>query len=189
MNQLIEKALSLGMDDARILSIDQLEVDPALANYCVDCEAYGLTAHCPPHGQSVAEFIDGLTAYQQLLVVKRDVPVAVLQSDEQLPIARQIHIGVAQLEKQARALGLTAAGWAAGSCKPLFCATSPSCQVLQPGGVCRFPHWARPSVSGAGINVFALCQMLGWPITKVTKKIEAEGDAMGLLVGLVLLGK
>lgn len=189
MRQLIDKALALKMDDAQILSIDQLEVDPSLANYCRDCEAYGLSAHCPPHGMSSSEFSAGLIDYQDVLVVKRDVSVAVLQSDDQLPIARQLHIAVAQLEKQAQLLGFKAAAFAGGSCKRLFCSSSQECQLLQEDGICRFPQWARPSVSGVGINIFALCETLGWPIDKVTKQSKAKDGAMGLLVGLVLLGR
>jgi predicted metal-binding protein len=189
MKKLIDKALALNMDDAQIVSIDQLEVDPSLANYCCDCEAYGLSAHCPPHGLSSSEFSDGLADYNNVLVIKRDVPVAVLQSDDQLPIARQIHLTVAQLEKQAQLLGFNAAAYAGGSCKRLFCSSSQQCQLLQQGGICRFPQWARPSVSGVGINVFALCETLGWPIAKVTKHSPADDGDMGLLVGLVLLGQ
>ena len=189
MRQLIDKALALKMDDAQILSIDQLEVDPSLANYCCECESYGLSAHCPPHGLSSSEFSAGLVDYHNVLVVKRDVPVAVLQSDDQLPIARQLLLVVAQLEKQAQLLGFNAAAFASGSCKRLFCSSSQECQLLQKGGICRFPQWARPSVSGVGINVFALCETLGWPIAKVTKQSKANDGDMGLLVGLVLLGR
>lgn len=189
MKKLIEKALALNMDDAQTVSIDQLEVDPALANYCCDCDAYGLSAHCPPHGLTSREFSAALVNYQEVLVVKRDVPVEVLQSDDQLPIARQLHIAVAQLEKQAQLLGLNAAAFAGGSCKRLFCSSCQQCQMLQPDGICRFPQWARPSVSGVGINIFALCETLGWPIDKVTKHSAANDGDMGLLVGLVLLGR
>jgi len=188
MRQLIDKALMLKMDDAQILSIDQLEVDPSLVNYCRDCEAYGLSAHCPPHGQSSDEFSAGLVAYQNVLVVKRDVAVSALQGDDQLPFARQIHLTVAQLEKQAQLLGYNAAAFSAGSCKRLFCSSSQECQLLPENGICRFPQWARPSVSGVGINVFSLCETLGWPIDKVTKKSKANDGDMGLLLGLVLLG-
>lgn len=189
MRQLIDKAFALKVDDAQILSIDQLEVDPNLANYCCDCKAYGLSGHCPPHGLSSSEFSAGLVDYHNVLVIKRDVPVAVLQSDDQLPIARQIHLTVAQLEKQAQLQGFKAAAFAGGSCKRLFCSSSQECQLLQEGGVCRFPKWARPSVSGVGINVFALCETLEWPIDKVTKQSKANDGDMGLLVGLVLLGR
>lgn len=188
MRKLIDKALALKMDAAQILPIADLEVDPSLTNYCCDCEAYGLSAHCPPNGPSSSEFSAGLVAYQNVLVVKRDVPVAVLQSDDQLPIARQIHLTVAQLEKQAQLQGFNAAAFAGGSCKRLFCSSSQECQLLQEDGICRFPQWARPSVSGVGINIFSLCETLGWPIDKVTNQIKAKDGAMGLLVGLVLLG-
>lgn len=189
LKPLLERALALGMDDARLLPVDQLTVDPALAGYCSDCEAYAKTALCPPHSRNVEQFLSELPNYQHLLVFKRDVPLSVLLDDEQLTISRQLHLAAAQLEKQARLRGLRAAGYGAGSCKRLFCESNAHCQALQPGGVCRFPHWARPSVSGVGINVFELCHKLDWPISKVTKDTPPDPDAMGVLVGLVLLGE
>lgn len=188
LQPLIERALALGMDDAQLLSIDQLQVEPELAGYCGDCEAYAKTALCPPYSRNVEQFLAELKNYQQLLVFKRDVPLSVLLDDEQLDISRQLHLTAAQLEKQARRQGMNAAGYGAGSCKRLFCESNAHCQALQPGGVCRFPHWARPSVSGVGINVFELCHTLGWPISKVTKDTPPDPDGMGVLVGLVLLG-
>ena len=83
-----------------------------------------------------------------------------------------------------------AAGLAAGSCKRLFCASSDACQALEPGGVCRF----SPMVAAGRCRLwasmcFALCDKIGWPIEKVTRDSSHPSDAMGVLVGILLVGR
>ncbi len=189
LRQFTDKALALGMDDARCVGVTELPIDPTLTDYCLECGAYGESALCPPHRGAIEDVPGMLAGYEWAVVFKRDLPVVDLQSKEYLEVARQIHVVAAQLEKWARMRGFKSAGLAAGSCKRLFCANSETCQALEPGGVCRFPQWSRLSLSALGVNVFELCDKIGWPIEKVTRDSKHPSDAMGVLVGILLVGK
>ena len=189
LRQFTDKARALGMDDARCVVVTELPIDSSLTDYCLECGAYGESALCPPHRGAIDDVPGLLSGYEWAVVFKRDLPVAELQSEEYQEVARQIHVVAAQLEKWARMRGFKAAGLAAGSCKRLFCATSETCQALEPGGVCRFPQWSRLSLSALGVNVFELCDKIGWPIEKITRDSTHQPDAMGVLVGLLLVGK
>ncbi len=186
MNRLRERALALGASAAEILAADRLSSEDDLAAFCTSCEGYGQTANCPPQVMTAAQFRERLRGFGQVLVFRIDVPARVLMTDERFPYSRQIHEMAAELERAARADGYAgAAGLAAGSCKPLFCGEFDGCAVLE-GGTCRYPDGARPSVSGFGINVFRLCEVLGWEIRRMTRE-SAPGDTeTGMLVGMVL---
>jgi len=83
---------------------------------------------------------------------------------------------------------IKAQGLVGGSCKRLFCHEYDTCSVLTGEGDCRFPAVARPSMSGVGINFFALSKALGWQITKITTDTKPDDTPMGLSAGMVLLG-
>lgn len=187
---LIQHARALGVGDARLIPSVRIQVEENLARICKDpgCPGYGQGANCPPHVMPPASFRELLHEYPEALVFKFDVPTETLLGDGRFEVARIVHETAATLERQAPACGYTAArGFAAGSCKRIFCAEEKDCRVLAENGDCRHPEAARPSISGLGVNFFELARTVGWQIHKITSESDPAEVPMGLMAGIVLL--
>ncbi len=187
---LLQHAATLGASDARLIASAGIRVEEELARICRDpgCPGYGQGANCPPHVMPPAAFRELLRAYPQALVFKFDVPTEVLLGDGRFEVARIVHETAARLERQALVCGYTAArGFAASSCKRIFCAAERDCRVLTGEGDCRHPEAARPSISGLGVNFFELSRTVGWPIHRITSESDPDEIPMGLMAGIVLL--
>ncbi len=187
---LIQYARALGVGDAGLIAAARIQVEEALAAICRDpgCPGYGQGANCPPHVMKPAAFRKLLHAFPQALVFKFDVPTEVLLGDERFAVAGLVHETAAALERRALASGFTAArGFAAGSCRRIFCAAENNCRVLAENGACRHPEAARPSISGLGVNFLELARAVGWPINKITRDSDPGEIPMGLMAGIVLL--
>jgi predicted metal-binding protein len=187
---LVQHATALGVGDARLIASARIQVEEALARICKDpgCPGYGLGANCPPHVMPPAAFRELLREYPEALVFKFDVATEILLGDGRFEVARIVHETAAALEHQALKCGYAAArGFAASSCKRIFCAEEKNCRVLAGEGDCRHPQAARPSISGLGVNFFELARAVGWPINKITRDSDPEEIPMGLMAGIVLL--
>ncbi len=187
---LIQHAMTRGVGDARLIASARIQVEEALARICQDpgCPGYGQGANCPPHVMKAAAFRELLRQYPQTLVFKFDVPTEVLLGDARFEVARLVHETAAALERQALIRGFAAArGFAAGSCKRIFCAAEKNCRVLIGAGNCRHPDAARPSISGLGVNFFELARAVGWSINKINRESDPAAIPMGLMAGIVLL--
>lgn len=186
---LVLTAIRLGASDAKILTPESIPVDPDLVRFCSSppCPNYNTSANCPPNGRSAREFAAARRWYEKAIVFKIDVPVSALQSDDRFPYLRKIHVIASKLEQEARKTGavLTFAT-ATGGCKELFCTPYSRCQKLAEG-VCRFPDLAKQSMSGLGVNFFALAETIGWDIRKITADSAADDSQTGILAGIVLV--
>ena len=81
--------------------------------------------------------------------------------------------------KRAKEMGhKNARAFVSGGCKKLFCAEHPTCTVLD-GEVCRYPHRARPSMSGYGVNVTKLMKTAGWTMAWI--KIGSKGQQVQIV--------
>lgn len=191
LERLLQLARQQGASEARLIEADRLRVDSHLAELCLppNCPHYGQSLNCPPHALNPERFRERLAQYEQALVFKFDLPGAVLLSEQRYAYARRVHQIAAALERQALAEGFAhALGLAAGSCKPLFCHDEVNCSALQPGGICRFPDQARPSLSAVGLDFFDLCGQLGWSIARITRASDPTETPPGMLAGIVLFG-
>ena len=189
--KLIKLALDLGPSDVRITSAQAICVEDRLAGLCEEpgCPGYGKTINCPPHVMRPEEFRECVGQFEFALVFKFDVPTEMLLTDERREIARTTHETAASIERLALHNGFERSmGLAAGSCKPLFCTDFDECLALAKGGECRFPDFARPSMSGVGINFFDLAEKLGWDAKKITSATRADDVPMGMMAGMVLIG-
>ncbi len=187
---LIAYALKLGVGDARLIAATRIRVEEALAAICRDpgCPGYGQSANCPPHVMKPAAFRKLLQTFPEALVFKYDVPTEVLLGDDRFEVAGLVHETAAALERQALVCGYAAAcGFAASSCRRIFCAAENDCRVLAGNGTCRHPDAARPSISGLGVNFFELARAVGWPIKRITRESDPGEIPMGLMAGIVLL--
>lgn len=192
---LIQVAQQNGASDAKAVSKADVTVDESLTQFCRDpdsgCENYGLSINCPPHVSGPTGFKELLKDYTRAVVFKIDVPTETLLSKkESTEVFRSLHKIAANIEKAAVEKGYNRSkAFAGGSCKPLFCQEHQDCLVLSENGKCRHPHIARPSMSGFGINVSQLMKVAGWQMDRITCNTDPKEVEMGMLCGLVLIGR
>ena len=77
--------------------------------------------------------------------------------------------------------------FAGGSCKKIFCREHAACRVLSGEGECRNPQYARPSMSGFGINVLKLLQKAGIQADKTPVRADYPDESMSWTAGLVMV--
>lgn len=169
----------------------ELVVEEKLATFCVEpqCPNYGLSASCPPHVKGPNAFREWRDDSELGLALKIDVPAAILHTEDRLEVMKLLHEIVAGSEQLAVKLKYPRSkGFAGGSCKQIFCKNESACLYLSENRTCRNPLYARPSMSGYGVNVASLMRLAGWD-TRALSKSEAAGESMSWVAGLVLLCK
>jgi len=126
------------------------------------CPSFDTSANCPPHSMLPAGFREIVSEYTRVLAFKFDVPTLALEGEDRREASRLLHETTAAIEHRARRLGFpNARGYSSGGCKQTFCNDHPLCAAIQPGGHCRNPDKARPSLSGMGVNWHNLTGDLG----------------------------
>ena len=191
LDTLLRLACTMGASDARAIASDQIGVQERLAEYCLNpgCENYGLSMSCPPHVSGPSGFRRIQQNLQEAIAVRIAVPSAVLFSDERWEIFRLLHEIVAAVEQAAVEMGYSKSqGFAGGSCKRVFCRDHADCRVLSQDDGCRHPQFARPSMSGFGIDVAGLMKRCGWPADIAAREAGAGAGAMSWVAGLIMLG-
>ena len=191
MNELIQVALSMGADNAALIPTCDISVEENLAGFCATprCENYGLSKSCPPHVAGPSGFRDLLKHFKHAIVIKIDVPMDIILSDERRHVMKLLHETTAEVEQAAVKMGYPdSRAFAGGSCKQSFCHDHARCRVLSDGGKCRNPTKARESMSGFGINVQKLLHAAGWPVNSLNRDANPGAEAMTWVAGLVLIG-
>ena len=191
LKEFLRLACSSGASDAKIISPDDILVENRLANLCnaSKCENYGLSPSCPPHVSGPAGFRELQKNARYALVLRIAAPSAALFSDECREIMRLLHEVTAGIEQAAIRAGYHGSNaFAGGSCKKIFCHDRTNCRVIAEDGECRYPQYARPSMSGFGINVSELMKVCGWPDEFIAHGAETDADAMSWVAGLILIG-
>ena len=190
LNKLKKTAQDLGASDAKIISTSLIPVEDEIINLCKEplCEDYGTSIYCPPHAMKPKRFRELVSKYENAVLFKIDVSSRILLSKERFGEFRKIYEIGAQLRAAAIDAGFfKSKGFAAGSCKPVFCPEY-QCQALINGKTCRCPDKARPSMEAVGINVFKLLRAVGWEINKITENSDPESVQNGILAGMLLVG-
>jgi len=190
LNRLAQGACQLGASDAGTIFTTEISVEEDLANLCREpgCENYGLSASCPPYVAGPDGFRKLLNTFKYAVVFKIDVPSEILFSDERRDIFRLLHEIAASIEQSAIEIGChDSKAYAGGSCKQIFCRDHPDCRVLAENGECRNPLFARPSMSGFGINVLKLKKAAGWMSNKTPRDANPDTVSMETVCGLVLI--
>ena len=191
LSELIHMAKRLGASDARIILSEDIEINVDLAALCNGdhpCSNYGLSSSCPPHVPGPSRFQQWKDSSKYSIVVRIDVPSVVMFSEERHEVMQLLHEIVAGIELQAVEMGYNGSkAFAGGSCKEIFCREHAVCQVISKHGECRNPLYARPSMSGFGINVAKLMQSAGWPVKKQILEDKSDTESMTWVAGLILL--
>ncbi|MBW2250008.1 MAG: hypothetical protein JRF60_05125 [Deltaproteobacteria bacterium] len=60
--------------------------------------------------------------------------------------------------------------------------------MLTEGGECRNPRYARPSMSGYGINVSKMMQAAGWTMNRYNSEADSDTVSTAPICGLILIG-
>lgn len=193
LNDLIQLAYRSGAGEVGIIRADDVPVEDRLANVCreIRCEAYGLSPSCPPHVSGPSGFRKLIKKSLHAVVIRIDIPSSVMFSNERKEVMQLLHEIVSSVEQAAIRIGYTESkAFAGGSCKNIFCSKHAECRVLSEQGECRNPQYARPSMSGFGINVLNLMQKAGIPADKTPTPAQADyhEDAMSWVAGLVMVG-
>jgi len=191
LKQLISIAHSSGASDAKVIDPNDICIENDLADFCdpTECEHYALAPSCPPHVSGPSGFRRLQKSATHALVIRISVPTTTLFSDERRDIMRRLHQITAEVEQAAMKAGYPASkAFAGGSCKTIFCYDRTACRVLSKEAECCYPQYARPSMSGFGINVSKLMKTCGWPSDHTIRRSGTDPDSMSWVAGLVLIG-
>jgi len=188
---LTREAKSLGATASAIIASREIQVKDTLAALCngeYTCPYYGLAASCPPFVGGPVEFRKRQARSEHTVTVRIELPAAVMFSDQRKGVMKLLHHIVAEVEQKAIALGLgESKAFAGGSCKELFCDDQENCRVIAEGKPCLHGEFARPSMSGYGIDVMQLMKSSGWSAQKSEGSTLADKNATSWLAGLVML--
>ena len=193
LNDLLQLAYRSGASGVGIISASHVPVEDHLANVCreIRCETYGLSPSCPPHVSGPSGFRELIRKTRHAVVIRIDIPSSVMFSNERNEVMQLLHEIVSSVEQEAVRMGYgESKAFAGGSCKKIFCRDHAACRVLSEEGECRNPQYARPSMSGFGINVLKLMQKAGIPVDK-SPTPDQDGyheKSMSWLAGLVMVG-
>ena len=191
LEKLVQLAISMGVSEAKAIASGDISVEDSLANLCVEprCSNYGLSPSCPPHVAGPSGFRKLQKTLNHAIAVRIVVPSIVLLSCERREIGEFLHELVANIEQEAVGMGYShSKAFAGGSCKQIFCHSHLECRRLSENGECRHPQYARPSMSGFGVNVFELMKTCGWPANVNTREAESDADSMSWVAGLIMIG-
>jgi predicted metal-binding protein len=191
LKKLIQHAYRLGATDVAIVPATDIVVDDNLAELCREpgCENYGLSKSCPPYVSWPSAFRKQLEKYDQAIFFKIDVPSVILYSSDRREVFQLLHEVAASIEHIAIKMGfIKAQAFAGGSCKKIFCHDHPECLAISAEGKCRNPRYARPSMSGFGINVAKLIETAGWTGSEDTHDADSATTKMASIFGLILIG-
>ena len=188
---LLTLATQLGASDTQVIESSEITVENNLANLCngdPKCEHYGLAPSCPPHVQGPSVFKEWQKKSRHSIITRTDIPLYVMFSDESREVFRLLHEIVAGVELKAIEMGYKSSkAFAGGSCKNIFCHDYTTCGLLSGQKECRNPLYARPSMSGFGINVVKLMKLAGWSEEKANRNKSSNTDSMTWVTGLIML--
>ena len=188
---LIQEAKRLGATSSAIISSNEIHVEDNLAALCngeYACPNYGIAASCPPYVEGPVGFRKWQAQSKYSITVKIELPTSVMFSDERKGVMQLLHQIVAAVEQKAIEIGFgKSKAFAGGSCKELFCDDQEKCCVVAENKPCRHIKFARPSMSGFGIDVTQLMKSSGWSYQKANKANSSEKGAISWVAGLIML--
>jgi predicted metal-binding protein len=190
IDQLIRFATDNGATAAAELSPRCIQIENRLAAYCRDpkCPHFGKSLSCPPYTFGPAAFRKLALEASSAIVIRLEIDSASLHGEDRPAVMRLLHEITAAVEWKAKNLGFTDAyGFSGGSCKISFCGNHETCRALTGDAGCRYPDQARPSMSGAGINVGELMKSAGWSTDLFSTESEESEQQLAWVAGLVLL--
>ena len=200
-------ARGFGADDATTVTADQVLIDPRIRFKCMfpRCYMSGGCSHCPPHGYSVDQVREIVSAHEWGVFFRVKIPPEIVAAKG---LVRSINRGVMDeggalfnlgahyllvfsivrlLRKRLREMGYSSyGGFAAGNCKDALCHFRPVCRDLTTNQGCRHPGLSSPSLESCGIDAFSMAARAGWTVYPIGGRCEPNSIGHGSLMGLVL---
>ena len=189
-----QKALDSGASMAEIIPSDWVQVDERARLKCSVplCPHYGKNIYCPPHGPDIESVRKAVKRYRWAILFALDVIPPEIFSDRSKERqgakewAKKCFEIAGRVETLAFGKGYYfAMGFGQASCRISLCGLE-RCLVLD-GGNCPFPLKARPSMEGAGMDVYGLVTKVGWGIYPIYRSVNPEEARRALSVGIVFI--
>ncbi len=160
---LIKKALELGTQEAKTLSADRIVFDSRAFLKCrFGCNRWGKYWTCPPITNfSPQMFKEAFSNYKEAIFIKTADPKA----GQEIAVA---------LEKEAMLSHGCPFAFAMA-----MCVQCEDCAYPEP---CRFPHLARPSMDGFGVDIGKTLEPLGFKVD-----FDKSGNLLPAWYSMVLL--
>lgn len=197
LRTLCRNARKYGASEAKVMSAEQVVVDPRVRLKCMIpiCTGYGVCLTCPPNVPTPEEFSKILSKYQHAVlvqlkfemdgnfveIVKKNAPLAETRENREYQAIltknfRRLVGAIGRLEADAQGMGYRfAVALSAGSCR--LCE---KCVGQGSGDPCRHPFEARPAMEAVGIDVVQTARNAGLPF-----EFPAKDNPM--LTGLLLV--
>ncbi|HUT72029.1 MAG TPA: DUF2284 domain-containing protein [Desulfatiglandales bacterium] len=189
-----QRAVELGASMAEVIPANLVEIDERVRLKCSIplCPYYDKSIFCPPHGPSLELMRKAVTRYSRALLFALSVtPVEHFsdRSKERQAAADWARKGfeiVGRIETLAFGSGYyLAMGFGQASCRKALCRQE-RCLLLD-GSDCPYPLKARPSMEGAGMDVFGLVTKVGWDIYPIYRSVNPREVPRALSVGIVFI--
>jgi predicted metal-binding protein len=163
INPLIEKAREMGAIDAKIIPTDKIVFDPRSHLKCrFGCNRWGHYWTCPPNLHlSPKEFQEAFKRYHRAIFIKAGDP------------NRGQEIAVA-IEKEAMLTHNCPFSFALA-----LCVQCEGCAFPEP---CLYPHLARPSMDGYGVDIGLTAERIGMKV-----EFDKDGKMLPAWYTMVLL--
>ena len=151
LRPIIEKALSWGVLDAKVISTASIAVGEWVRLKCqYGCPNYGTRLDCPPNGMSTDLMRRLLAEYRRAIVLKL----------RRLPHYRPEGSGLVHRVERELFLAQFPRAFAIGAGS---CGLCPDECIRQPGR-CPHPYNIRPSAESLGIDWFTTLCNIGWEV-------------------------
>ncbi|MFC1833463.1 DUF2284 domain-containing protein [Thermodesulfobacteriota bacterium] len=159
----IDKAVELGASGAKLIAVEDIVMDRRSLLKCrFGCNRWGRFWTCQPNmGMSFQEFMQTLACYQTALVISTKDP----KVSQEVTLAVEKHAMLELGALYAFALAL--------------CVACDECAYPDP---CRYPHLARPSLDGLGVDVMKTVEQLGFRV-----EFDPGGSLLPSWYSMVLL--
>jgi predicted metal-binding protein len=169
-------ALELGVTAVETVKVDEYIlpfIDERVRFKCLipKCGNWGTNPNCPPRAPPVDEIRKLLSRYRWALVTKIDARPPEDFAGRRTVVDMRFISWYARLNEITHRVETTA--WndgyylalslTAGSCREYLC-HGRKCTAIDPGGECRYPLRARPSLEAYAIDCFGLAAKLGWEV-------------------------
>ena len=189
-----QRAIELGASMAEVIPANWVEIDERVRLKCSIplCPYYDKNIFCPPHGPSLELMRKAVARYSQAILFAVEViPVDEFadRSKERGAVvkwAKKCLEIAGRIETMAFGNGYyIATGFGQYSCLRILCGLE-RCLVLE-GSYCPYPLKARPSMEGAGMDVFGLVTKVGWDIYPIYRSVDPREVPRALSVGIVFI--
>jgi predicted metal-binding protein len=162
LNQFVDLALEMGIDDAKIIDAATIRCEPWVRLKCqFGCGGYNKRLMCPPHTPTPEQTARTIACYgRAILLYANDNDII----NEVLP----------QLERKIFLTGYyKALGLGSGPCY--------LCDTCNTKARCKHPYLARPAMEACGIDVFETARTNGFSIDVVRSR-KHKGDYFGVIL-------